>query len=35
LRFLTPEKAAVVLAHTAAERRSAPAAEDEVCPVGV
>jgi hypothetical protein len=35
LRFLSPEKAAVVLAHTAADRRNPPAGDDEVCPVMV
>ncbi|ANZ43039.1 hypothetical protein BBK82_26460 [Lentzea guizhouensis] len=35
LRFLSPDKAAVVLAHTAADRRGAPAADDETCPVVV
>ncbi|HUQ54695.1 hypothetical protein [Lentzea sp.] len=35
LRFISPEKAAVVLAHTAADRRSAPAKDDEICPAVV
>ncbi|HEX7303817.1 hypothetical protein [Lentzea sp.] len=35
LRFLAPEKADVVLAHIAEDRRSAPAAEDEICPAVV
>lgn len=35
LRFLAPEKAAVVLAHIAADRRSAPAADDEICHAAV
>ncbi|MEU7474539.1 hypothetical protein AB0A63_01060 [Lentzea sp. NPDC042327] len=35
LRFLAPEKAAVVLAHTAADRRRRGAAENDVCPAGV
>ncbi len=35
LRFLAPEKAAVVLAHTAVDRRSAPLGDDEICHVVV
>lgn len=35
LRFLAPEKAAVVLAHIAADRASEPAGDDEICDVAV
>jgi hypothetical protein len=35
LRFLAPEKAAVVLAHTAADRESVPLGDDDICHVEV
>ena len=35
LRFLAPEKAAVVLAHVAPDRRSPPSGDGEICDVAV